>query len=156
MASCAVPGFMPAVSWESMILTDGGILDPVPVRPVKNGGADRVIAVDVGSCLDQGCCIEDGIDTINRAIEIMSLSLSSHGRQSTEVLLEPEVKETDWTDFPIYEELIRIGEKEAESKIEAIRKMLNYPLRAKVIQWPQKIYNELEKRGQQIFKAVSA
>jgi len=156
MASCAVPGFMPAVSWENMILVDGGILDPVPVRPVKNGGADRVIAVDVGSCLERGFCIEDGIDTIHRAIEIMSLSLSSYGRQSAEVLLEPEVKETDWTDFPIYEELIRIGEKAAESKIEAIRKMLNYPLRTKVIQWPKKIYAGLEKRGQQIFRADSA
>ena len=139
-----------------MILVDGGILDPVPVRPVRNGGADRVIAVDVGSCLDRGCYIEDGIDTINRAFEIMSLSLSSHGRQSAEVLLEPEVKETDWTNFPIYEELIRRGEKAAESKIKTIHKMLNDPLRRKVIQWPQKIYDELEKKGQQIFKAVSA
>jgi len=34
--------------------------------------------------------------------------------------------------------------------------MLNDPLRRKVIQWPQKIYDELEKKGQQIFKAVSA
>ena len=32
---------------------------------------------------------------------------------------------------------------------------LNDPLRKKVIQWPQKIYDELEKRGQQIFNAVS-
>lgn len=32
---------------------------------------------------------------------------------------------------------------------------LNDPLRKKVIQWPQKIYDKLEKRGQQIFNAVS-
>ena len=54
-----------------------------------------------------------------------------------------------------YEELIRIGEKATGSKIKAIHKMLKDPLRKKVIQWPQKIYDELEKRGQQIFNAVS-
>ena len=54
------------------------------------------------------------------------------------------------------EELIQIGEKAAESKIKTIHKILDYPLRKKVIQWPQKIYDELEKKGQQNFKAVSA
>ena len=47
----------------------------------------------------------------------------------------------------VYEELIRIGEKAAESKIKTIHKILNYPLRKKVIQWPQKTYDEFEKRG---------
>lgn len=47
----------------------------------------------------------------------------------------------------VYEELIRIGEKAVESKIKTINKMLNFPLRKKVIRWPQKICDELEKRG---------
>ena len=47
----------------------------------------------------------------------------------------------------VYEELIRIGEKAVESKIKTINKKLNFPLRKKVIRWPQKISDELEKRG---------
>jgi hypothetical protein len=86
----------------------------------------------------------------------MSLSLSSHGRQSADILLVPEVKNTDWTDFPNYEELIQIGEKAAKTKIKAIREMLNYRLPKKVFQWPQRIYSEFQKRGQRIFNAVSA
>ena len=77
-------------------------------------------------------------------MEIMSVTLSSTGQQSAEVLLEPEVKEIEWTDYPDYEELIRLGEKAAESKIKTIHEMLNYRLRKKVIQWPKKIYSQLK------------
>lgn len=45
----------------------------------------------------------------------------------------------------VYEKLIRIGEKAAESKIKTIHKILNYPLRKKVIQWPQKPMTNLKK-----------
>ena len=126
------------------------------VRQVKDYGKDLVIAVDVGSCLDRSCYIEDGIDAIQRAMEIMRITLSSPDRKSAEVLLEPAVKNTDWTDFPDYNELIRAGEKAAESKIKAIHEMLNYRLRSKVIQLPKKIYVGLEKSGHRIFRVDSA
>jgi NTE family protein len=156
MASCSVPGFMPAVSWYNKVLVDGGILNALPVRHVKDGGVDLVIAVDVGSCLHQSCWIEDGIDAIQRAMEIMRFYLCSPGRQSADILLVPEVKTTDWTDFPDYEDLIGIGEKAAEAKITALHEMLKYPMRKKVIQWPKKIYSGLEKRGHRIFRDTSA
>jgi len=156
MASCAVPGFMPPVSWKDMILVDGSILNALPVQPVKDGGADLVIAVDVGSIQDRNCNLEDGIDTILRSMEIMNFFISSQDRDGSDILLEPEVKEIEWTDYPDYEKLIRLGEKAAESKIETIHEMLNYPLRKKVIQWPKKIYAGLEKRGQQIFRSDSS
>jgi NTE family protein len=156
MASCAVPGFMPAISWENMLLIDGGILNSLPFRHVKDGGADLVIAVDVGSCLERHRYIDDGIDTIHRTMEIMSFQISSQGRNGIDILLEPEVRNTDWTDFPDYEELIRRGENAAESKIRTIREMSNYPLRKKMIQWPKKVYAGLGKRGQRIFRNASA
>jgi len=76
MASCAVPGFLPPVSRDGMLLVDGGILDPVPVGPAKAAGAEVVIGVDVGCCLCRVPPIEDGIDVINRATEVMSYCLN--------------------------------------------------------------------------------
>ncbi len=143
MASCAVPGFMPPVSWKNMILVDGAILNILPVQPVKAVGADLVIAVDVGSSPVRNCNLEDGIDTILRSMEIMSFHINSQDRHGIDILLEPEVKEIEWTDYPDYEELIRLGEKAAESKIKTIHEMLNYQLGKKVIQWPKKIYSLL-------------
>ncbi len=47
MASAAVPGFFPSVEIGSYRLIDGGTLDDVPVRLLKNKPVDLIIAVDV-------------------------------------------------------------------------------------------------------------
>ena len=53
IASCAVPAFMLAVSCSNMVLVDGGILEALPVRQVKDDETDLVIAVDVGRVLTE-------------------------------------------------------------------------------------------------------
>lgn len=47
MASSAVPGFFPPVEIGSYRLIDGGLLDDVPVRLMKNKPVDFTLAVDV-------------------------------------------------------------------------------------------------------------
>lgn len=47
MASAAVPGFFPSVEMGSYRLIDGGTLDDVPVRLLKNKPVDLILAVDV-------------------------------------------------------------------------------------------------------------
>jgi NTE family protein len=47
LASTAIPGIFYPVRWESRILVDGGMVDPVPVSVCRNLGADVVIAVDI-------------------------------------------------------------------------------------------------------------
>mgnify|MGYP005846843587 CR=1 FL=1 len=121
MASCAVPGFMPPVAQDGMVLVDGAVLDPVPVEAAKAAGAGVVIAVDVGSCLCRVPPIEDGIDVINRATEVMSFCLNSRSCERADLVIEPDVKRIPWTGFSCYEDLIREGEKAAERKMEEIR-----------------------------------
>jgi NTE family protein len=123
MASCAVPGFLPPVGVDGMVLVDGGVLDPVPVEAAKAAGAEGVIAVDVGSCLCRAPSIEDGIDVINRATEIMSVCLNSRSCEGADLVIEPEVKQVPWTGSSYYLDLIREGERAAERKIEEIRRM---------------------------------
>jgi NTE family protein len=146
MASCAVPGFMPAIKWGEMILVDGALVGAVPVHEAKIFGADVTIAVDVGSCLTKLCTIEDGIDTINRAMRVMEFYLSRCGRDSADVLIEPEVWEIAWTDFINYETIIRQGEAAAELKIQEIRKILRNPFRIQLSRWYQKIDLDLKER----------
>ena len=47
LASTAIPGIFPPVRWDSRILVDGGMVDPVPVSVCRKLGADIVIAVDI-------------------------------------------------------------------------------------------------------------
>jgi len=46
-ASISIPGVFPPLKRGKMILVDGGLLDPVPVRIARDMGAERVLAVNV-------------------------------------------------------------------------------------------------------------
>lgn len=46
-ASIAVPGLFPPVVWGNRLLVDGGLVNIVPTKPVKEMGADIVIGVNV-------------------------------------------------------------------------------------------------------------
>jgi NTE family protein len=138
MASCSVPGFMPPIPWNGKLLVDGGIANPVPADLARSFGAGVVIAVDVGLGFSQSPPIRDGIDAISRATEIMSCQLSLRGRESADLLIEPEVKEVNWAKFMNYEELIRQGEKATTEQIENIKKLVEHPIRRRLITWTKK------------------
>lgn len=46
-ASISIPGVFPPLRRGKMILVDGGLLDPVPVRVARDMSAERVLAVNV-------------------------------------------------------------------------------------------------------------
>jgi NTE family protein len=48
-ASCALPIYFPPARIGGDVLVDGGVLDVMPIREAVAWGADRIIAVDVGS-----------------------------------------------------------------------------------------------------------
>jgi NTE family protein len=50
-ASCALPIYFPPLNVEDDYLVDGGVLDVLPVKRATEWGAERIIAVDVGSDL---------------------------------------------------------------------------------------------------------
>jgi NTE family protein len=50
-ASISIPGIFTPVRKDSMILVDGGLVNPVPVSVVRSMGADFVIAVDLNKGL---------------------------------------------------------------------------------------------------------
>lgn len=47
MASSCLPGIFKPVSWDGRLLVDGGLVDNVPVEPLKKNGLDVVVAVNV-------------------------------------------------------------------------------------------------------------
>jgi NTE family protein len=121
------------------------VIDAFPVVAARESGADVVIGVDVGSFLDRNPNVEDGIDAINRATEIMNYYLSALGRTNAEVVIDPEVRHFAWTSFSAYEELIREGEKAAELKIKAIKEIVNPGFRNSLRRWSKKWFARPEK-----------
>jgi NTE family protein len=150
MASCAVPGFMPSVEWEGTVLVDGGLIDVLPAIPAKENGAEVVVGVDVGLILRRNHSVEDGVDSIHRATEIMNYYLSTAGRINADVVIEPVVRNFGWTDFFAFKELIRQGEIAAELKIEEIKEIVKPRFRNSVHRWSRKMIGKrTEKRRAQ-------
>lgn len=48
LASCAVPGLLPAVQVDGLHYLDGGVVDSIPVRRAIDLGADRIYVLQVG------------------------------------------------------------------------------------------------------------
>ncbi|MBS0014084.1 MAG: patatin-like phospholipase family protein, partial [Desulfobacterales bacterium] len=113
MASCAVPGFMPPVCWNDMMLIDGGAVTNIPAEMARSAGADLVVGVDAGGCLCRPPLLDDGIDIMGRAVEIMNVHLNDWNARQTDLLIVPEVKPFMWTDFHCFEEIIAKGRKAA-------------------------------------------
>jgi len=125
MASCAVPGFMPPVAWEDMLLVDGGVIDPVPAEEARRGRTGAVLGVDVGAYLSSPASFDDGIDVVRRVMDIMITHLARPGRQQCDLLIEPDVDPFHWTDFSRFADIIACGETTAAANIDRIRDIVS-------------------------------
>jgi NTE family protein len=74
-ASCALPLFYPPAVIDGRFYVDGGIADPLPISYAAERGADRIIAIDVGSgpVKDAGDTVSRGLVAIHhRVFDIMA------------------------------------------------------------------------------------
>ncbi len=124
MASSALPGLMPPVAHQGMLLADGALLEALPAGVARELGAETVVGVDVGSRLEAGQALRDGIDVLQRATEVMMLHLRAAGRRACDVLIEPELGGFHWTDFASVRELIAAGERATRGRLPALQGIL--------------------------------
>ncbi len=76
LTSISVPGVFPPRETDGKILLDGGPIDQVPVGVVRNMGAHRVIAVDIGFLAKKREKYKNAIHIITRALDIMEVCRS--------------------------------------------------------------------------------
>ena len=122
-ASMSLPMWMEPVEIDGDLYVDGIAHDVVPVKALKEMGADIVIAVDI-SLHDKPKNIINALDvdqiansmTVNRSID---LSL-----ESADIVIRPETKGLMWYDFDRSPQLIRAGKNATENMITTINKLL--------------------------------
>ncbi len=110
---------------DSMLLVDGGLLEPIPVETALRKGADFVIAVNTTSDILPFEDINDPLDIINTTSTIMQLELKEKELELADVAIKPELGDIEATDFSKVRELIRAGEKAAIEALPEIRKRLS-------------------------------
>ncbi|MCJ7776452.1 MAG: patatin-like phospholipase family protein, partial [Desulfobulbaceae bacterium] len=124
MASCAVPGAVPPVEVNGMLLSDGGSINVVPTMVARKEGADFVVAVSVRGDIHSDDEFGSAADICFRAADIMGFHFETYMLDKADVVIQPRVGDLHWTDFALARDLVREGEKAAREKLHLLRKTL--------------------------------
>ncbi len=122
-ASSAIPGIFPPVSIDNYLLVDGSASESVPVRKVKEIGADRVLAIDVIKNQNINRPVNNILDVLYRTEDITSYKLSKLRLTDADLIISPQVKELSWADFDGAKQIIELGELAAKQNLNKIKRL---------------------------------
>jgi NTE family protein len=126
-ASCAYPGMFLPVEIRGRYLVDGMLSHPVPTRPLREMGAERVLAVHLKGTWSAGGPPRHLFDVIGQSFAIAQDAMSSLWREAADVVIEPDVAGFAYDDFKRADDLIRAGEVAMRKALPEVRKWLAAP-----------------------------
>jgi NTE family protein len=129
-ASCAYPGMFLPVEIRGRWLVDGMLSNPVPTRPLRAMGAERVLAVQLKGQWSKTTAPRHLFDVIGQSFAIAQDMMSTVWRNAADLVIEPDVAGFDYDDFKRAGELIRVGELAMRRALPEVRKWLETPAEA--------------------------
>jgi NTE family protein len=129
-ASCAYPGMFLPVEIRGRYLVDGMLSHPVPTRPLREMGADRVLAVHLKGTWANGGAPRHLFDVIGQSFAIAQDAMSSLWREAADLVIEPNVAGFGYDDFQRADALIRAGEAAMRNALPEVRKWFETPAEA--------------------------
>jgi NTE family protein len=123
-ASCAYPGMFLPVQIDGRLLVDGMLSHTVPTIPVKEMGADRVLAVYLRAhwCAPQGP--RHIFEVIGQCFSIAQSRMSSVWQAAADLVIEPDVSTVSYDGFEHARDLIRAGEVATRAALPQLRNWL--------------------------------
>jgi NTE family protein len=123
-ASCAYPGMFLPVEIQGSWLVDGMLSYPVPTRPLRDMGIERVIGVHLKGQWSKTCAPRHFFDVIGQSFAIAQDMISPVWRSAADIVIEPDVAGFDYDDFKRAGELIRVGEQAMRKALPEVRSWL--------------------------------
>lgn len=125
-ASCAVPGiFMPVRDSAGRMLIDGGVTSPMPVKAVRDLGAEVVIAVDLMSC---GAAYRGMpstlVGSLFQAAMMLLRTASINQHYHADIVIEPQIAHLQPDEIKKMDEFVELGEKAALKQIDKIKELV--------------------------------
>jgi NTE family protein len=124
-ASCAYSGVFLPVTVNGRLLVDGMLAHALPTQPLREMGAERVIAVSLKSNWSNG---GDGpkhiFDVIGQCFAIAQNMNCAQARECADLIIEPDVTGYRYDDFEHSSDLVLLGERSARAALPEIRKWL--------------------------------
>ena len=129
VASASIPGVFPPANIDGRALIDGGSVSMVPVREIRQFGAQFVIAVDVSREIKRSFPMNTGIEVVLRADDITNYWLQQSQLHLADIVISPNVGTFHWAEFLKAEEIIEEGKKAATAALNQIEEKLKYQRR---------------------------
>ncbi len=126
-ASCAYPGMFQPVHIRGRYLVDGMLSHPVPTRPLREMGADRVLAVHLKGTWAGGGAPRNLFAVIGQSFAIAQDAMASIWRSAADLVVEPDVAGFAYDDFKRADDMIRVGEQAMRQALPEVRKWLELP-----------------------------
>ncbi len=127
-ASCAYPGMFLPVEIRGRWFVDGMLSHPVPTRPLREMGAERVLAVQLKGQWSKTTAPRHLFDVIGQSFAIAQDMMCEMWRGAADLVIEPDVAGFDYDDFKRAGELIRVGEQAMRRALPEVRKWLEAPV----------------------------
>ena len=131
-ASCAYPGMFLPVNIRGRWLVDGMLSHPVPTHPLREMGADRVLAVHLKGQWSKDGAPRHLFDVIGQSFAIAQDKMSTVWRGAADLVIEPDVAGFAYDDFRRAAELVRAGEVAMRQALPQVRKWLEAPAEVNV------------------------
>ena len=124
-ASCAYPGMFLPVNIRGRLLVDGMLSHAVPTHPLRDMGADRVLAVHLKGCWTRRTGPRHIFDVIGQCFSIAQDMNTHVWKQGADLVVEPDVKAFEYDDFSHSTDLVSAGETVMRQALPEIRKWLS-------------------------------
>jgi NTE family protein len=126
-ASCAYPGMFLPVQIDGRSYVDGMLAYSVPTTPLRQMGAERVLAVYLSAHWADKRPPRHLFEVIGQCFSIAQDKMCELWKKDADRVLEPNVSGFSYNDFERASELIDIGENAARAVIPDLRALLNLP-----------------------------
>jgi NTE family protein len=123
MASTCIPGIFTPIDINGRMLVDGGIVENVPVTPLKDLGADFIIAVDLNANHSTKKP-ENMVEILLRTFDFLIQSTTALQAVKAHIRIEPDLSEYNLVEIKQAPELIEEGYNEAKK---TLKKALRRP-----------------------------
>ncbi|MFO7841872.1 MAG: patatin-like phospholipase family protein [Fidelibacterota bacterium] len=114
MASTCIPGIFSPEEINGNMLVDGGIVENVPVSPLKEMGADIIIAVDLNSGHKEKKP-ENIVEILLRTFDFLIKTSTDLQRGKSQILIAPDLSDFNLVDIGQAPDLIEKGYSQAVS-----------------------------------------
>ncbi|MDA8336407.1 MAG: patatin-like phospholipase family protein [Peptococcaceae bacterium] len=123
-ASTAVPGIFEPVAWGGYLLVDGGVMETVPARVLRELGATRILAIDVGYHQGPYGPVHNMVELLERTLDLAGTAqVELETAKFADVVIRPDTSGVGLWDFDRIPRLIEAGAQAAAELMPEIRRL---------------------------------